>query len=72
MRIRHNRNEGTNTITLHFTGHLADEVKNDFFSTMSTSSQQHVSLYLDDETVLLMADQFASLARSLCKEEVAS
>lgn len=78
MHIQHSWKEGTNTISLYFKGHLTsegleqDEVKNDFFSVYATSRVQQVSLFLDDETVIAMADQFASIARSLCKEEVAS
>ena len=78
MQIQHVWKDGTNTISLYFNGYLTsegleqDEGKNDFFSVYATSRVRKVSLFLDDETVLLMADQFASIARSLCKEEVAS
>ena len=76
MKVEHNKLEGGvsggfGVVKLRF-DHAKDTYSREFFSTTSTSFGGDIHLFLDDETVIAMADQFASIARSLCKEEVAS
>ena len=72
MKIEHNKLEGVydrfGVVKLRFDG-AKDTYSREFFSTSVTSLGGEINLFLDDETIIAMAEQLTVIAQGIRNEQ---